>query len=73
MKPNSEILRITKQNLTMKASSKFSTLLTILFIALKLTGNITWSWWWVLSPIPIQFVLGVSLVALAVILEKKQK
>jgi hypothetical protein len=73
MKPNSEILRITKQNLTMKASSKFSTLLTILFIALKLTGNITWSWWWVLSPIPIQFVLGVSLVALAVILEKKRK
>jgi hypothetical protein len=57
----------------MKTSSKFSTLLTILFIALKLTGNITWSWWWVLSPIPIQFVLGVSLVALAVILEKKQK
>ncbi len=73
MKPNSEILRITKQNLTMKTSSKFSTLLTILFIALKLTGNITWSWWWVLSPIPIQFVLGVSLVALAVILEKKRK
>jgi hypothetical protein len=57
----------------MKTSSKFSTLLTILFIALKLTGNITWSWWWVLSPIPIQFVLGVSLVALAVILEKKRK
>ena len=24
--------------------------LTILFIALKLTGFIHWSWWWVLSP-----------------------
>ena len=27
------------------------TLLTVLFIGLKLTGNIDWSWWWVLSPL----------------------
>lgn len=26
------------------------TLLTIVFIILKLTSVITWSWWWVLSP-----------------------
>lgn len=26
------------------------TLLTVLFIGLKLTGHIEWSWWWVLSP-----------------------
>lgn len=29
----------------------FCGLLTILFIALKLTGYITWSWLWVLCPI----------------------
>ena len=29
----------------------FFGLLTIAFIVLKLTGYITWSWWWVLSPI----------------------
>lgn len=29
----------------------FTGLLTILFIALKLTHYIDWSWWWVLSPI----------------------
>lgn len=29
----------------------FSGLLTIVFIVLKLTNVITWSWWWVLSPI----------------------
>lgn len=29
----------------------FGGLLTILFIGLKLTGYIDWSWWWVLSPI----------------------
>ena len=29
----------------------FLGLLTLLFIALKLTGYITWSWWWILFPI----------------------
>ena len=29
----------------------FSGLLTIVFIVLKLTNNIGWSWVWVLSPI----------------------
>ena len=25
--------------------------LTVLFVALKLTGYIDWSWWWVLAPL----------------------
>lgn len=29
--------------------------LLILFIVLKLTDNIEWSWWWVLSPLWIPF------------------
>jgi hypothetical protein len=35
--------------------------LLILFIVLKLTNNIDWNWWWVLSPlwIPIAGVLAV--------------
>lgn len=28
----------------------FPLLLTLLFIGLKLSGNIDWSWWWVLLP-----------------------
>jgi hypothetical protein len=28
-----------------------SILLTVLFIGLKLTNNITWSWIWILSPL----------------------
>lgn len=28
----------------------FINLLTLLFVALKLTNFIDWSWWWVLSP-----------------------
>ena len=35
----------------------FAGLLTIVFITLKLTGTITWSWFWVLSPIWISFAL----------------
>jgi hypothetical protein len=29
----------------------FATLLTVLFIGLKLTNHITWSWLWVLAPL----------------------
>lgn len=29
----------------------FSGLLAIVFITLKLTGVIGWSWWWVLAPL----------------------
>jgi hypothetical protein len=36
----------------------FFGLLQILFIGLKLTGHINWSWWWVLSPTWIGFSLA---------------
>jgi len=42
------------------------TLLTLLFIALKLLGYIDWSWWWVLSPIWIS--IGVFFLVLAVLM-----
>jgi len=40
----------------------FTGLLTIVFIILKLTGVIAWSWWWVLSPIWISFILAVVII-----------
>lgn len=35
-------------------------ILFVVFLTLKLTGNIDWSWWWVTSPlwIPAALVLG---------------
>ena len=33
--------------------------LTIVFIVLKLTKVISWSWWWVLSPLWISAIFGV--------------
>jgi hypothetical protein len=35
----------------------FTGLLTIVFIVLKLTGYINWSWLWVLSPLWISFLI----------------
>ena len=43
----------------------FSGLLAILFITLKLTGVITWSWLWVLAPIWIPFVIVVFILIIA--------
>ena len=45
----------------------FTGILTLMFIFLKLTGSITWSWWWVLSPIWITFVL-VGIIAIIIVL-----
>lgn len=44
--------------------SYFMSLLAILFIGLKLTGVINWSWLWVLSPIlfPIASVLAIVII-----------
>lgn len=43
----------------------FIGLLAILFIALKLTGHIAWSWWWVLSPLWAPSALVIAIVAVA--------
>lgn len=50
----------------------FTGLLTIVFIVLKLTNNIDWSWWWVLSPLWISFLLG-ALVIVLVEMKSNQK
>jgi len=38
----------------------FTGLLTVLFIGLKLTNYITWSWWWVLSPLWIGLAIALT-------------
>lgn len=44
----------------------FCGLLTIVFITLKLTGHIDWSWWWVLSPLWIGFLIGAAVFVLGI-------
>lgn len=45
----------------------FLTLLTLIFITLKLTGVIAWSWFWVLSPMIFAVALWVFLLAIFVV------
>ena len=37
--------------------------LFIVFLVLKLTGTIDWSWWWVTSPLWIPLVLAVTILS----------
>lgn len=40
----------------------------VIFLLLKLTNNIDWSWYWVTSPLwlPIAFILSISLVFISI-------
>ena len=46
----------------------FLGLLTLLFIGLKLTGYIAWSWIWVLAPLWIPISIALAIISLAVLL-----
>ncbi len=46
----------------------FCGLLAVLFIGLKLTGHVTWSWLWVLSPLWIPVAIAVVFIGIAAIL-----
>lgn len=67
-------INTSKQSTVKIEAPGLITLLTVLFIGLKLTGHIAWSWWWVLAPLwtPVVFVLGIVIFALiaAVIITK---
>ena len=44
----------------------FTGLLTVALIVLKLTGVISWSWWWVLSPLWIGAIIALIVVAFVI-------
>ncbi len=46
----------------------FVGLLTIVFITLKLTRFIDWSWWWVLSPLWISGLVAACLAAVVLVI-----
>lgn len=55
------------ENIDLKIPGIFPSLLTVLFIGLKLTNNIAWSWFWVLSPLWIEIVLMLIIILIIVI------
>ena len=46
-----------------------SSVLTIIFVVLKLVGVINWSWWWVFSPTLISVAFWLIIVTIYVIWE----
>ena len=54
---------------TIKVSaSGFFSILTLIFITLKLTGHIEWSWLWVLAPMWISAILVILLLIIVLAL-----
>ena len=51
---------------TKSGGVSFAGLLFLLFLGLKLTNQIDWSWWWVTAPLwgPIALVLGFALIVI---------
>ncbi len=47
-------------------NSGILTILFIVFLVLKLTGNIDWSWWWVTSPLWLPLAMLIGFVALVI-------
>lgn len=65
-----EFNQILKKGLHMQASDNaktaaqsfpFLAILALIFITLKLTGHITWSWFWVLAPLWLPAAIGLTL------------
>ena len=57
----------------MNTSIGFNQLLTLIFITLKLTDIIDWSWWYVLAPTLIPFVIVIGIVFIAIVSGYKVK
>lgn len=61
---------MSERNNNTSGGIDFFGLLTIVFIVLKLTKVINWSWWWVLSPIWIWIILFIILFIIILIMQK---
>jgi hypothetical protein len=55
-------------NQSVRVGPGLVTLLTLAFFIAKITGYITWSWWWVFSPIWISAIVVVLIVLAFIIM-----
>ena len=54
---------MTNKNSSTSGGLSLGTVLFLIFLVLKLCNVITWSWWWVTSPLWISAILWVLLLA----------
>lgn len=70
---------MSKEVKVSSTGTSFASLLFLLFLALKLTGVINWSWWWVTAPlwggiaVALLFMVLVFLIAMAAAIFKEAK
>jgi len=68
---NANATTTTTTKATKSACPSFGAILALIFIVLKLTGCITWSWVWVLAPLWIPLVIIVPLTIITAVVIKK--
>lgn len=56
------------KELTFKFGVPLGSILVIIFVLFKLTGNLDWSWWWVFSPIWLPLALFLFIVLIIFII-----
>lgn len=59
---------MSEKKIVLGGGISFTTLLFVVFLILKLTETITWSWWWVTAPLWVGPALGITIIILLVIL-----
>ena len=63
------IYKMSTSNNSTGGGIGFCGLLSIVFIILKLTHYIDWSWWWVLSPLWIPLAVMLSIFSIVLVLK----
>ena len=51
-----------------EACIELDTILFVVFLVLKLTGTIDWSWWWVTAPLWIPVAIGLVFFVIFVVI-----
>jgi len=53
---------------TVSSGFSLGTVLFLIFLVLKLTKTITWSWWWITAPLWIPWAILLSIVAVILLI-----
>jgi len=61
------------ENVKLEVGSTIAYMFLVVFVVLKLAGTITWSWWWVLSPMWITLAVSVIVLSIVRIIEDYSK
>ena len=56
-----------------EACIELDTILFVVFLVLKLTGTIDWSWWWVTAPLWIPVAIGLVFFVIFVVIISSKK